>query len=319
MRPHPGNSKLSTGSGLAAILLWSATFALARSLSEQVGALTAGASVYLLGGLCCLLALWWRKSSPGRFRKMPRRYLFGCGFLFILYTALIYSAVGLARDRVQLLEIALVNYLWPGLTVLLSVPLLGSRTGRGLLPGTALAVSGVFLVMTQGAHVSWTSFSGHLQSNPLAYLCALVAAVAWAFYSNLTRRWSAPDSGGAVELFMLATGVVLLTLRLLATEPHSWSVKVVGEVMALAAITTLAYVLWDVAMRKGNLIFVATCSYFTPLLSTLVSCAYLAVTPSPKVWIGCLLVVIGSLLSWRSVSDQPDAAATAGPAGATSA
>ena len=96
MRPHPGNSKLSTGSGLAAILLWSATFALARSLSEQVGALTAGASVYLLGGLCCLLALWWRKSSPGRFRKMPRRYLFGCGFLFILYTALIYSAVGLA-------------------------------------------------------------------------------------------------------------------------------------------------------------------------------------------------------------------------------
>jgi drug/metabolite transporter (DMT)-like permease len=73
----------------------------------------------------------------------------------------------------------------------------------------------------------------------------------------------------------------------------------------LAAITALAYMLWDVAMRRGNLLLVVACSYFTPLLSTLVSCAYLGVVPGSQLWMGCALLVCGSLLSWSSVTDNP--------------
>jgi len=80
-----------------------------------------------------------------------------------------------------------------------------------------------------------------------------------------------------------------------------WSVRAGGEALALAGITVLAYTLWDVAMRKGNLLLVAACSYFTPLLSTLVSCAYLGVRPGWRLWAGCLALVLGSLLTWRSV------------------
>jgi drug/metabolite transporter (DMT)-like permease len=307
-----GKFSLSTGGGLGAILFWSVSFALARSLTEQVGPLTTAATVYLLGGSFCLLRLWWLKTPVGHSLKLPRPYLFGCGALFIVYTAIIYLAVGLAKNREQVLEIALVNYLWPALTILLSVPLLKQRASLWLLPGTALALTGIFLVMTQGAHVSWASFWGHLQSNPLAYILALVAAVLWALYSNLTRRWSPPGSGGAVELFIIATGLVLLAIRLLTTEPTGWSLPAVGEVSGLAAVTALAYILWDAAMRKGNLLLVAACSYFTPLLSTLVGCAYLRVSPSPKLWVGCGLLVAGSLLSWVSVTDRarPSKAAT---------
>lgn len=304
VQPKIGNISLSTGSGLGAILLWSATFAFARSLSEQVGPLTAGAAAYLVGGFFCLLRLWWAKTPVSHFLKLPRPYLFGCGFLFVLYTALIYSAVGLAKDREQLLEIALVNYLWPALTILLSLPILKKRSSLWLLPGTVLALIGVFLVMTQGAHVSWASVWEHLQSNPIPFVLALGAAISWALYSNLARRWSAADSGGAVELFVPVTGLVLLAMRLLTIEPAGWSFRVVGEALGLAAITTLAYILWDVAMRQGNLLLVAACSYFTPLLSTLVSCAYLHVSPSRRLWMGCLLLVAGSLVSWRSVSER---------------
>jgi drug/metabolite transporter (DMT)-like permease len=58
-------------------------------------------------------------------------------------------------------------------------------------------------------------------------------------------------------------------------------------------------------MREGNLLFVAACSYFTPLLSTFVSCLYLQVTPGWRLWIGCLAIVGGSLLTWLSLSDRP--------------
>jgi drug/metabolite transporter (DMT)-like permease len=295
---------LSTGAGFGAILLWSATFALARSLSEEVGPLTGGATAYLLGGVFCLLRLALSPAPLTRFRRLPRSYLFGCGALFVFYTAAVSLAVGLAGNRQQLLEIALVNYLWPTATVLCSLMFLNKRASLWLVPGTVLSLAGIFLVITPGSSVSWNSLKEHMQTNPGAYALALAAAISWALYSNLTRRWSRPGSDGAVVLFVPATGLVLLVLRLMTTEATHWSPRAIGEATGLAAVTTVAYLLWDFSMRKGNLLLVAVCSYFTPLLSTLVSCVYLGVSPGPKLWVGCLLLVFGSLMTWRSVSDR---------------
>ncbi len=254
-----------------AILLWSATFALARSLSERIGAIAAGAAVYLVGGAI----LWLLRALAVRdLKQKPPRplYLYGCGFLFVLYTVLLYLAVGFAQNRQQLLEIALLNYLWPSLTVLLSIPLLKKHARPLLLPATALAMAGIFLVMTPDATVSWRSFWLHFQQNPVGYSVALLAAVSWGFYSNLARRWSTPDATGGVEWFTPAAGLILLGLTLVQQEAVRWTWPAVIEALLLGTITGLAYSLWDRSMRKGNLLFVAACSYFTPLLSTLVSC-----------------------------------------------
>jgi drug/metabolite transporter (DMT)-like permease len=295
---------LSTAGGLAALVLWSLTVAFARRLSEQLGPLMAGACVYLIGGALCLAPLVRRRGAVWGLVKGSPWYVFGCGFLFVLYTAVLFLAVGSAADRSQAIEIGLVNYLWPTATVLLSLVLLNQRAGWLLLPGTVLALVGEFLVITHGDSVSWGSFWGHLQANPGPYVLAFVGAVSWGLYSTLARRWSRPGAGGAVELFIPAAGVTLLILSLLSGESPVWSIRTGGEAVVLAGATVLAYTLWDGAMRKGNLLFVAACSYFTPLLSTLVSCAYLRVEPGWRLWAGCLLLVLGSLMTWRSVSDR---------------
>jgi len=233
---------------------------------------------------------------------LPRTYLFGCGGLFVGYTAAIYMAVGLAQTREQLVEIALVNYLWPALTVVSSLPLLKQRATWWLVPGTLLALSGVFLVITPKDNVSWATFTYHARSNPAGYGLALAGAVAWALYSTLARRWSVTGAGGAVDLFIPASGLVLLALRVIFPESTIWTTRAGIEAVTLGTITSVAYLLWDLAMRRGNLLFVAACSYFTPLLSTVVSCLYLRVAPPPTLWIGCGLLVAGSLVTWQSVS-----------------
>ena len=293
-----------TGGGLAAIVLWSTTFAVARRLSEQAGPLTAGACVYLLGGV--LYWLWLARSGTPlrRLRMRSRRYVFGCGFLFVLYTILAYLAIGSAADHQQVLEIGLINYLWPVATILLSLVLLNERASALLVPGTILALAGEFLVITQGAPVSWRSFGGHLQANPAPYALAFVAAVSWALYSTLTRRWSQPGADGAVALFIPAAGLALLLMRFAARESSALTLRAAGQAVVLAALTVLAYAFWDAAMRKGNLPLVTACSYFTPLLSTLVSCAYLRVVPAGRLWVGCLVLVTGSFLTWLSVSGR---------------
>ncbi len=290
--------------GFVAIILWSTTVAIIRSITEQVGPLTGAASVYLFGGIVSLGASLRSENRTIWIRGLSLHYLLGCGILFLLYMLALYLAIGLAGDRHQVLEIGLVNYLWPALTLLFSLLLLKKRARLWFIPGTVLALLGVYLVLTQEGSISWTSFSRNLKSNPLAYALAGLAALSWGLYSNLTRRWGGPSEGGAVPWFMLATGFVLFVLCLLRPEGSIWSVRAAAEILFMGLATSVAYIFWDLAMRKGEMVLVAACSYFIPLFSTLVSCLYFGITAGTKLWIGCVLIILGSLISWRSVCDE---------------
>lgn len=309
------SGRVGTICGFAAILLWSSSVALVRSLSEAVGSLTAAALVYgvsgvLAAGRCLLAAGVWERAWG-----LPRKYLFGCGGLFILYMLLFYLAVGTAGSRQQVLEVGLLNYLWPTLTILFSLVLLGRRATWLLFPGTGLALAGIILVLTQGAEVSWQSFVHNVAGNPVAYGMGAAAGVSWALYSALTRRWADGERGGGVELFLPAAGLILIGLSLLGGGRPIWSVRAIVEAGLLGVITYVAYGLWDAAMRTGNVILVAAGSYLTPLLSTLISSVYLGVAPTASLWVGCGLLVAGSLLSWLSIAEPPRRNSLTPPAG----
>jgi drug/metabolite transporter (DMT)-like permease len=298
-----GNTNVNaTLAGLGAIVLWSTSVALARSIAETLGPLLAGAAVYGLGGAA--LVIWRLVGRPGTVaakQRLPRAYLVGCGLLFVLYSVVFFLALGLAKDATQALVVGLVNYLWPALTVMLSVPILKARAGWFLVPATVAAVTGVALVLTSGQSVTWDSLAAAVSDNRPAFACALVAAVSWALYSNLARCWGGASPAGAVPYFVLASGVALWLLQSVGGQAAAWNLRVALEVCFMALTVAISYVCWDKAMRQGDIQLVSACSYLTPLLSTLASCSYLHVSPSPRLWLGCLALVTGSFMSWRSV------------------
>jgi drug/metabolite transporter (DMT)-like permease len=294
---------MNTACGFVAILLWSSAVALVRSVSEALGPLTAAALVYGVSGILAAGRLLCVRGAWRQAWGLPRKYLLGCGALFVLYMPVFYLAVGTAGSRQQVLEVGLLNYLWPTLTILFSLVLLGRRATWLLLPGTCLALAGIVLVLTQGAEVSWRTFAQNMAGNPTAYGLAAAAGVSWALYSALTRRWADGEGGGGVDLFLPAAGLGLILLSVIGNEQPTWTPRAVVEAGLLGVITYAAYGLWDTAMRRGNVILVAAGSYLTPLLSTLLSSLYLAVAPTPRLWMGCGLLVAGSFLSWLSVLD----------------
>ena len=299
---HP--SCIATVGGFGAILLWSTTVAVARSLSEQVGPMTAAAAVYCIGGVAALVSLVMSgKQRRQQILQLPRTYLIGCGTLFAGYMLLLFLAIGRAQDRQQVLEVGLLNYLWPALTLVLSLGLLKHRASWVLFPGTLLALAGVFWVVTPGATISWQSLCRNLTGNPAAYSLALAAAVSWALYSNLTRRWIGGRKEGAVVVFIPITAIILLAICCFIDESRVWSSRSFSEVLFLGVATYVAYALWDNGMRRGNIVMIAAASYLTPFLSTVVSCLYLAVVPDTRLWVGCCVLILGSVLSWQSVSN----------------
>ena len=297
-------SSLATAGGLVAIILWSTTVAVARSLSEQLGPVTAAAAVLGVSGIAAVIRLLGNSERSRRILRLPGRYLMGCGLLFLGYMLMIYLAIGWAQDRQQVLEVGLLNYLWPTLTLVLSVVILKNKVNWILLPGTLLAMTGIFLVVTQGKNISWQSLSANFANNPGSYWLALAAAVSWAMYSNLTNKWAGGQKEGGVTLFLPVTAIVLIILCCFLDEPRQWSGRAVAESLFLGIATYIGYVLWDNAMRRGNVVFVAASSYLTPLFSTIVSCLYLSVVPGARLWIGCSILILGSIISWKSVTNN---------------
>lgn len=299
--PAPKSTRLATSWGLLAIVLWSTTIACSRSVAEQIGVFSGAAIVYLAAGVAGCGVLVVRGQLGAVLRRAGRRYLLGCGSLMVAYTVLLYAAVGFAETRAQVVTVTVANYLWPSLTLLFAVPILGWQARPLVLAtGTLLGVAGVALAvgadsLASEASLSWTAHG-------TSTLPALLAAVAWGLYSNLSRRWGGSHAGNAMPVFLLASGLVLALMRALRAEQSVWTARVVGEVAYLVVFPTLlAYVCWDSAARRGNLSLVAALSYLTPLLSVLVSSVYLELPVRPQQWLAGVLVVAGAVLCKISI------------------
>ncbi len=291
-----GSRALHTGLGLAAIALWSTTIALGRSLSEQLGMFTAGALVFGLAGVLGVASQAVTGRLRGTLGTLSPAFLLRCGALFAFYELCLYLALGLSRNRAQVVEVALVHYLWPMLTLAFTVIAFRIRARPAFWAGAVLAMGGVALAMTQDERLSWQAFQANVAANAAPYGIALVAAAAWALYSVSSQSWSGEGHGRAVVVWMLLAGIVLGAARLFFPETTRWSGRAALELGYMAVSSNLAYGFWERALRRGNVILVVSASYLTPLLSTIVSSIYLRVGGGLRLWLGCAAVVLGAAL-----------------------
>ena len=279
--------------------------AFSRTLSEMLGALTSGALIYSLGGLLGLMVTLRTPDELGQILRMPKRYLLGCGTLFVTYVLLLYLAIGLACSRAQVLAIGLANYLWPSLIMLFSLLLLGKRARIWLVPGILLALTGTWIAFLQNdSSALFSLFSSGDGLLPIGL--AVSAAVIWALYSNLVRRW-APVKGSAVPLFLLTSGLTFLALRWLTGEISHWNWALLPTLLYMAVFPTwLGYLCWDVAMQRGDMYLVTAFSYFTPLFSTLISLLVLHIQFSWQLGLAAVLVTGGAVLSKLGVVESDE-------------
>nr|WP_199013874.1 aromatic amino acid DMT transporter YddG [Shimwellia pseudoproteus] len=286
----PATTSRATLAGLLAVLLWSTSVGLLRSISEAFGPTGGAALVYSVSAV--LLCLSRGIPRPGR---LPRRYLIVGGILFVGYEISLALAIGLAHSRSQSLELGMINYLWPGLTILLALVINQQRSSLWLWPGLALSVLGVFQVMRGGSPWSFSALWHNMQDNPLAYGLAFSAALVWALYCNLTHRWSNGENG--VSLFFCATALVLWGKYLFTAQPPlHFSPGPTLELAFMGASTALAYSAWNHGIQHGNMAVLAAASYFTPVLSALLASLWLGLSPGWPFWQGVAMVVGGSLL-----------------------
>lgn len=293
-----GSERRATLSGLAAILLWSTATGLIRSVTQLFGPLAGTALIYSLGSVLLLMFL-----GRPRLRSFSWLYLILGTSLFVAYEVCLSLALGFASSGAQAIEVGLLNYLWPSLTVLLAMLMNGQRARWSIVPGTAIALFGIVWVVS-GTGLSWQGMVANVASNPLSYSLAFGGAFIFALYCNVTRRWA--NGGNGVTLFFILTAVVLW-LKFAASGEVIPPFTLRGSLQLAAASGAMAggYALWNVGILRGNLTLLATASYSAPILSSAFAALWLGAALTAQFWQGALLVTAGSLICWAATRQRP--------------
>ncbi|QXI25519.1 aromatic amino acid DMT transporter YddG [Pseudomonas vanderleydeniana] len=293
------SERAATACGLLAIILWSTASGLIRSVTSSFGPLGGSAMIYTLGSLLLLVLL-----GKPRLRSTPPIYLILGTALFVAYEVCLSLSLGFAISNTQAIQLGVVNYLWPCMTVLLAIVMNGQRARWIIVPGSILALFGIVWVVS-GNSLSLPSIAANIGSNPLSYSLAFGGAIGFALYCNVTRRYAGGQN--LVVLFFVVTALVLWLKYLLSSEVIPALTLGSGlELFAAAAAMAGGYALWNLGIIRGNLTLLATASYFAPVLSSAFSAVWLGAALTTQFWQGAVLVTVGSLVCWQATRSLED-------------
>jgi drug/metabolite transporter (DMT)-like permease len=291
------SERAATACGLVAILLWSTAAGLIRSVSERFGPLGGAALIYTLGAVLLFVLL-----GRPRVRSTSWFYLIMGSALFVAYEVCLSLALGYASNRNQAIELGVVNYLWPCLTVLLAIVMNGQKARWMIVPGTALALFGILWVVS-GNGLSLATVVTHVNSNPLSYSLAVGCAITFALYCNVTRRY-AGGQNLVMLFFVLTAGVLWLKYAASSEVIPAFTLNSSAQLVAAGVAMAGGYALWNLGILRGNLTLLATASYSAPVLSSAFAALWLGAHLTAQFWQGAVLVTAGSLMCWQATRQR---------------
>lgn len=284
------NSRQSIFFALLAVAFWS-TMSSAFKLTlnhiafDQLLFWSSLFAVFALGFLVLILA-GYRKVFAQSKKEILRSAVLGLLNPFAYYLVLFK-----AYELLQAQEAGVLNYSWPVILVILSVPLLGQRIG--IIGFTAILTSfaGLWVISTKGQVFSLEF------SNAYGVTLAVGSAFLWALYwiINLKDKREA-----LVKIFMnMVFGGAYITLYLLITS----GIKIPGSKALIGAgyiglfEMGITFVFWLLALKKAaNTARVSNLIFLSPFMALFFIRLFVGEPILPSTVLGLILIVSGILL-----------------------
>ncbi len=207
------------------------------------------------------------------------------GLLVILYYTVLFSAY----DRLPAQEAQALNYTWPLMLVLLSIPLLGKRPGARTVLGLSIGFIGALIVATKG------NLTGLNFSDPMGVTLGLGSAVIWASYWLLNLR----DKRHLVEKtfwnFLFGFAYILAVLAPSGGLAVPSVEGLAGAVYVGLFEMGLTFLLWYRAV-EGDMAFASNLAYLVPFLSLFFISVVIGERIAPSTVVGLAMIVGGILL-----------------------
>mgnify|MGYP000184837519 CR=1 FL=1 len=279
--------------GFLTIIIWGTSAIFTRNLSTGLGAYTSAALVNLIGGIVVLVTQLIKKEGLTGIREVPRS-------LFVIYTASSYVSMSMVQSDESVIVLVLIRFLWPLFTLIFTIPNLHARASLWLICSVALSFVGIVVAKLGADIFHLSSFADNILSGGdlAGYAMGFVVAISWGVYTNLVKKYVGTKKVDGVGIYMIVTAAILGIISIFMDEPRNFSVSLIGQILyAGIVVGALANTLWNLSIKKGNMLLVVLVSNFLPIISTVMTSFMLGVGITVPIIIGSLLVVIGTLWS----------------------
>ena len=224
-------------------------------------------------------------------------YLYSALFGFLnpfLYYIILFKAYSLLPAQ----EAQPLNYTWPIMLVLLSIPLLGQKVGLKSFFAISISFLGVLTISTQGNILGFrfTNFNG--------VLLALSSAVIWALFWIYNKRDKRDDIAKLLLNFIFGF-IYLLVVLLLFSKITIPDIKgLLGAIYVGLFEMGITFVLWSKALKLSKTTAkISNFIYLVPFLSLIWVHFFVGETILFSTIIGLIFIVIGIVLQqYRSLT-----------------
>ena len=279
--------------GLVAPLMWGASVSLIRTIAENFGIAQGQCLLYIVAAI----ALFFIIGLP-KFDRIPWQYK-TIGLVTANLSSITFClSLNYSNGGTQTMEVGMVNYLWPTLTIVFAILFNGQKARWWIAPGAILSFCGIYWILANG-QIAIDAFIDHIKINPISYFLALMAAITWAAFSSMTRAWSKGENMSTV-IFIFNTLIFgAFWFMGVGGAPEVNSFGILSVILGGLAIG-VAYASWTHGMSYGNITVLAIASYFTPVLSCLFASVWIGAELTGSFWQGVAMVVTGSVICWHA-------------------
>ena len=211
----------------------------------------------------------------------------GLGALGIFaYTA--FYNFGLQRLSAQ--DANIINYLWPIMIILFSIPILKEKFTLKKMAAVFLSFFGLVVIVTRGSF-------GNIEMGSFAGIAACVAAaVCFGLFSALNKKTGYNQFIGMMIFFAVSalfSGIALLP----GGELRPLSAGQIGGLVWVGVATyAVAYLAWALALKGGDTAKISNLAYMVPFLNIIFSVILLGENVYVYSVVGLMFIVVGILL-----------------------
>lgn len=291
------SKNLATLVGSSAIVMWASMVGLIKHVSTALNPTLGITLIYSFSAIFLLLIFRFPN-----FKQINKTYLILGTILFTAYELCFSFAIAYSKTHQQAIEVSIINYLWPSLTILAFVIFKELRFNLLIILGLIISISGIIFIQAGSNSLSIQSILSNFSSNPLSYILALLGAIIWALYCVLTRKMS--NGHNPIALFFIVVALTLW-LKLFLTDQFelpTLDITTLTYIIIAACAIGFGYAAWNVGIIQGNITILVIASYFTPIISSVLAMMMLQTHLSSTFWQGTALVTFGSFICWISTN-----------------
>jgi len=275
---------------LSAILLWSTVGSAFKISLRYISFIELLFYAAIVSTITLFLVLVFSKKLPLLLTLKPVNF-WRASFLGLLNPFLYYVFLLQAYNLLLAQEAGTLNYIWPVVLVLLSIPLLKQKIGWVSLAAILISFIGTVIIGTQG-HIFSLKFS-----NATGVGLTLGSAVFWALFWIFNVK---DQTDAVIKLFLsFVFGLIYITIYLAITKGFSPPpIRGLAGALYLGLFEMgITFVLWLMALKNSSTTAkVSNLVYISPFISLFFIRFAVGETILVSTVVGLMLIVSGILL-----------------------